>query len=320
MNEAKELKTKHKKIEGYRKYINLSKQNIYYIDLIDFSSKYNSWIQEQLSKNQCNTFLSKNRGYKFVLVCIDGYTRYLMIRKLKTKSAKEVTQAMKSIIETYGAPKHICCDRGSEFINEDFRTNILKKYNIEMYHMFTNSKSVYAERVIRTIKELIMIPFNKSGGDWYSNIDNAVNKYNNSVHSRIKKKPIDLWKNNEKYDEITNPDTLSIKDINPQFDIGDYVRIKRIPNALQKRSLSYKWSEELYKVIDIDNKRMPIMYQLEGTNRKYYHWELLKSKCKPAVVSVIKTRNQSKKEPSALKLEAQHHRPVTRAQRQSSRK
>ena len=120
MNEAKELKLKYKQVDGFRKYINLAKRNIYSIDLIDFSSKQNNWVQEQLSKNNANTFVSKNRGYKYVLVCIDNYTRFLMIRKLRSKNAKEVTQAMKSIIEKYGAPKHILCDQGSEFVNAIF--------------------------------------------------------------------------------------------------------------------------------------------------------------------------------------------------------
>ena len=103
-----------------------------------------------------------------------------MTRKLKGKSATEVTHAMKDIIQTYGPPKHICSDRGTEFTNAIFRTNILDKYDITMYHMDSANKAVLAERAIRdikedilaerairNIKEDIMVPFNQSKGVWF---------------------------------------------------------------------------------------------------------------------------------------------------------
>lgn len=67
--EDKELRSRAKKKGACRVYLNQFTRNIYYIDLIDFSSK-------------------QNKGYKYVLVCIDGYSRYLMIRLLKSKDAK----------------------------------------------------------------------------------------------------------------------------------------------------------------------------------------------------------------------------------------
>ena len=74
-----------------------------------------------------------------------------MTRRLKSKSATEVTHAMKDIIQTYGPPKHTCSDRGTEFTNAIYRTNILDKHNINMYHMDSAKMAVLAERAIRFI-------------------------------------------------------------------------------------------------------------------------------------------------------------------------
>ena len=137
MNEIKELRKPAKR-----------KGATHFIDLIDFSSKQDKWIQEVLG-SQKSTGFHKNRGYKYVLVCIDGYSKYLMTRKLKSKSATEVTHAMKDIIQTYGPPNHICADRGTEFTNAIFRTNILDKYHITMYHMDSANKAVLAERAMQ---------------------------------------------------------------------------------------------------------------------------------------------------------------------------
>lgn len=112
-------------------------------------------------------------------------------------------------------------------------------------------------------------------------------------------------------------DLMSKKDTTPQFAVGDYVRVVKKPSTLQKSSLTMKWSETLYEVTDIDTDMMPIMYCVKNTDsesvRKYYHWELLKSKCKPTVKSIIQTRTQSEKNPDNLREAARTHRPVTRS-------
>ena len=149
-------------------------------------------IQEVLG-TQKSTGFYKNRGYKYVLVCIDGYSKYLMARKLKSKNATEVTHAMKDIIQTYGPPKHICSDRGTEFTNSIFRTNILILYT-----------------------------------------------------------------------EKTEPSNMTAKDTTPQFHVGDYVRVTRKPRILEKRLLTSKWSNDLYEVVDIDDRFMPLMYEVKN--------------------------------------------------------
>ena len=279
---------------------------------MDFSSKQDKWIQEVLRKRTSGFY--KNHGYKYVLVCIDGYSRYLMTRKLKSKSATEDTHAMKDIIQTYGAPKHICADRGTEFTNSFFRTNILDKYGISMYHMNSSNKAVLAKRAIRDIKEDIMVAFNQSKGVWFDLIDGAVRRHNARKNRATGYSPNEIWNDNVLYMEPTG---LSPKDTTPQFKVGDYVRVTRRPRILEKRSLVSKWSKDLYEVVEIDDHIIPIMYIVSNTEsnnkQKCYHWELLASKCKPQpepVQTRSQTRNQSRKEPNALQEAARSHRPV----------
>ena len=317
MNEIKELRKPAKRKGATRMIISGFKRNIYFIDLMDFSSKQDKWIQEVLRKRTSGFY--KNRGYKYVLVCIDGYSRYLMTRKLKSKSATEVTHAMKDIIQTYGAPKHICADRGTEFVNSIFRTNILDKYGISMYHMNSSNKAVLAERAIRDIKEDIMVAFNQSKGVWFDLIDGAVRRHNARKNRATGYSPNDIWHNNILYMEQTEPTGLTSKDTTPQFKVGDYVRVTRRPRILEKRSLTIKWSNDLYEVVDIDDHIMPIMYEVRnvesGNKQKCYHWEFLASKCKPEpepVQTRSQARTQAQNEPNALREAARSHRPVLR--------
>ena len=77
MNEMKELKSQVKTHGNTKKYINRFICNVYYIDLIDSNSKQQYWIQKNLMSS--NVHFNKYRGYKYVFVCIDEYSRYLMV-------------------------------------------------------------------------------------------------------------------------------------------------------------------------------------------------------------------------------------------------
>ena len=120
------------------------------------------------------------------------------------------------------------------------------------------------------------------------------------------------------YIEKTEPSNMTAKDTTPQFDMGDYVGVTRRPRILKKRSLTSKWSNNLYEVVNIDDRFMPLMYEVKngnnGNTQKCYHWELLTNKCKPQPTPPI-TRSKSRKEPNALREAARSHRPVTRSQK-----
>ena len=65
MNEIKELRKPAKRRGATRVIISGFKRNIYFIDLMDFSSKQDKWIQEVLGSQKSTEFY-KNRGYKYV--------------------------------------------------------------------------------------------------------------------------------------------------------------------------------------------------------------------------------------------------------------
>ena len=59
--------------------------------------------------------------YNFMLVCVDDFSNYIMIKLLRDKKAKTVHTAMINIIKETGAiPTIVYCDKGSEFDNRLF--------------------------------------------------------------------------------------------------------------------------------------------------------------------------------------------------------
>ena len=63
---------------------------------------------------------------------------------------------------------------------------------------------------------------------YYDVLDNVVNKYNNTKHSTIKMKPIDVGDNNKK----VSIDQHNEKD--SRFKVGDRVRISKFKNIFAK--------------------------------------------------------------------------------------
>ena len=69
----------------------------------------------------------------------------------------------------------------------------LEKNGIEMYSTHNEGKSVIAERFIRTLKNKIYKYMTSISKNVYiDKLDDIVNKYNNTYHSTIKMKPVDV--------------------------------------------------------------------------------------------------------------------------------
>ena len=73
--------------------------------------------------------------YNFMLVCVDNFSNYIMIKLLRDKKAKTVHTAMINIIKETGAiPTIVYCDKGSEFDNRLFNDpkQTFLKYNLRL--------------------------------------------------------------------------------------------------------------------------------------------------------------------------------------------
>ena len=123
----------------------------------------------------------------------------------------------------------------------------LKENDIEMYSTFNEGKSVVAERFIKTLKNKIYKHMTTIGKNVYFNdLDDIVDKHNNSIHSSIKIKPKDVTDDSfVEYSEETNAK-------GPKFKVGDNVRISKYKNIFAK-GYAPNWSEEGFVVNKVQN-------------------------------------------------------------------
>ena len=241
-----------------RKVYSQFKDNIWGVDLADMQS---------LSR--------KNKGIKYLLCTIDLYSKYAFVIPLKDKKGISIVNAFNKIIkQSNRKPNKIWVDQGGEFYN-----NVVEKWlsdnDINMYSTYNEGKSVVAERFIRTLKNKLYKHMTATGKNVYSDVlDDVVNKYNNTKHSTIKMKPIDVGDNNKKVyiDEHNEKDS--------KFKVGDRVRISRYKNIFAK-GYAPNWSSEIF-IVDKINDTVPYTYNLKDLNDEeiigsFYDKELQKT-------------------------------------------
>ena len=165
-----------------RKVYSQFKDNIWGVNLADMQS---------LSR--------KNKGIKYLLCVIDLYSKYAFVIPLKDKKGISIVNAFdKKIKQSNRKPNKIWVDQGGELYNNVFE-KWLSDNDINMYSTYNEGKSVLAESFIRTLKNKLYKHMTATGKNVYYNVlDDVVNKYNNTKHSTIKMKPIDVGDNNKR--------------------------------------------------------------------------------------------------------------------------
>ena len=98
---------------------------------------------------------SNNRGLRYIFVVIDNFSKYLWCISLKNKCSPTITNEFSNILTTSKRkPLKIESDRSTEFYKGTFQI-FLKKRNIKHYSRFTDKGPSIAERVIRTVRNLL---------------------------------------------------------------------------------------------------------------------------------------------------------------------
>ena len=175
-----------------------------------------------------------NKGIRFSLCVIDIFSKYAWVVPLKDKKGISIVKAFQIILKQsisrqrakdtsakHLKPNKIWVDKGSGFYNAYFK-KWLRDNDIVMYSTHNEGKSVVAERFIRTLKsEIYKYMTSVSENVYIDKLDDIVDEYNNTYHTTIKMKPIDV-KNNT---YINTSKKNNYKD--PKFKVGKNIKIQK---------------------------------------------------------------------------------------------
>ncbi|KAJ8909502.1 hypothetical protein NQ315_012980 [Exocentrus adspersus] len=211
---------------------------------------------------EMGNYAKDNKQYKYILVVIDCFSKFLWTRPIKNKTGQEVTQAFEDILlhANKRVPSNLQTDQGTEYYNRIFN-NLMKKYNINHYSTYSVKKASMAERVIRTIKSKLYKYFSLHGTyKWLDVLPEITDNYNESRHSTTGYKPVNVTKSKEELILKTIYTHIKTSGVR-KFKVGDIVRISKNKHVFAK-GYTPNWTTELFKItaVKITN---PTTYLLE---------------------------------------------------------
>ena len=164
---------------------------------------------------------------------------------MKAKNSKEINRAFLTLVRKKNRPKKILVDKGTEFAGE-FK-KICKTEGIQIYSTMSETKAAFAERTIRSLKNILFCYTENKGFKYVHKMTHFVTTPNSRRNCSIDLIP----------KKVKNSDFLSIQYSKPlrefrkpKFKIEDRVRISKYDLPFRK---GYKpqFTIETFEVVPI---------------------------------------------------------------------
>jgi len=132
------------------------------------------------------------QNYKYVLVVVDAFTRFVWLEATKTTSSKETIRNLQRIFKTFGNPSEIVTDRGTAFTSGEFADFVLsvqtKHRKVAVAAPWANGM---AERVNRFLKNSMLKSLDMTE-EWDVHLGKIQYVLNNTYHAAVKSSPSQL--------------------------------------------------------------------------------------------------------------------------------
>lgn len=292
-------------IHRKRKLLNLNVQST--------TAPFETWETDILELGPRLASPNKNSGFKYILVCVDKFSKMCFCEPLKKVDEVSVGKGMEKILQdvlkSYKMrPNHLTSDAGGAYISKRF-AKLMEKYQI-------SHKIVYmayeAERSIRTIKEAIQQVFSRTDSKkWIIILQDLVQMLNKREHRGLKMSPNqailypeEALKNLESYWSKNKQEEPEI------FKVGDFVRIRMEKDRFSKGHVA-AFSPEVYSIKEVfppEGKLKSHLYTLDHLDGVFNFNDLLLTKHvvtrkKEKVITKNRLQKQASKELRNLKID-----------------
>lgn len=131
--------------------------------------------------------------YKYLLVVVDGFSKFTWIYPTKTTNTTEVLERMRMQQITFGNPDRIVADRGAAFTSNEFK-KFCDDEKISLTHITTGVPrgNGQVERMHQVIVSLLTKMSVESPENWYKNVGQVQRCINSTFQRSIKMSPFEL--------------------------------------------------------------------------------------------------------------------------------
>ncbi|XP_060604913.1 uncharacterized protein LOC132757608 [Ruditapes philippinarum] len=143
-------------------------------------------------------FANWNDGYKYTLLVIDTFSKYVWLQPLKSKTGEDVAKAFQQIfIISKRSPAKLITDKGQEFRTKNVQ-DVMRKKDIRYFPTQNETKASTSERAILTIKRKIYRYFTHTDDYSYLPVlQDMADSYNKTFHRTIGTTPANVEDVNE---------------------------------------------------------------------------------------------------------------------------
>ena len=239
---------------------------------------FNSFIAEKpFQEFQIDLFFLpdlKKDDFEGGLLFIDIFTKYVVVIPLHTKQPDEILQALKDGFQKMGGkPGTMYSDNEGSF-----NSNIVKKYLNEnnVRQIYTLGHAAYAERAIRTIKDMIYKRVEHTKQKWTDVLYSVLLTYNvKNKHSITGMTPSEARKPGNLVDVGSHLELHRVhKRKYPTINIGDHVKLLKKKKQFDKEHIS-TWTARIHKVLSVVDSMGQHFYKVEGYDKLLMRSEIL---------------------------------------------
>ena len=193
-----------------------------------------------------------NDGYRYILTCIDVFSRYAWAVPIRTKSAPDVHAAFVTLFRKAAprVPQRIQSDDGKEFVNIKVK-QLFQEKGIEHFVTASEHKAALVERFNETLKNKLKRYATAHNTYRYLRVlDMLVRGYNRDEHRMIAMAPADvthgkeadLWVHQYAHAMARAPDAAR-----KPLPEDQVVRLSKVKGTFEKGDTA-NWTEEYFKV------------------------------------------------------------------------
>ncbi len=205
-------------------------------------------------------YSSDNSGYKYILVVIDQFSRYVLARGLRDKNNNTVVRELSSILDESPPFRYMLTDRGKEYTGRVTQT-FFKERGVKHFTSEGEMHAARAERVIKTLKgRLTRYMIHRQKMQWYDILADIVKSYNNTIHRSIGRAPAEVTPQNEaevleymlrlKAPPVKRerPKRVAVQSRPFRLKVRDHVRLSQLKERFD-RHYSQHWSGEIFVIV-----------------------------------------------------------------------
>lgn len=128
-------------------------------------------------------FTQTTEGYKYILLLVDGFTKFCLLKPLMGLSAQELVPLIRDTITIFGTPSRVITDRGTNFSSRQIQS-LFSDLEIEHHMVATGTPrgNGQVERYVTTVIDMLNTTCNGMS-DWPS----ALWKVQQSINTTVQK-------------------------------------------------------------------------------------------------------------------------------------